>query len=256
MSVCFTDLHMHLLPGLDDGSASEEDTLRMAVMAAKSGTRTVVATPHSCGRGEYPDPLFHLAVQDALSALCDALEDYEIPLRVLPGMEVFAAEDTVRQLSKGTLLPLGGTRCVLTEFAFDEDPDYTARILSGMTDAGWLPLIAHPERYFFVQEDPDIASRWVRQGCLLQINKGSLLGSFGEDARSCGMTLIRRGLVHAVASDAHSPRRRTPTLDAANSLLCETFSSRTAELLLCINPNRILSGQKPLPVTPQEAFRQ
>lgn len=249
MPLFFTDLHMHLLPGLDDGSPSEESTLHMAAMAAESGTERIVATPHSRGFGDHDDPLFHLAVREASDALAHALEDCGIPLQILTGMEVFAGEDTVRELAEGILLPLGDTRCVLTEFSFDEDPDFVKKTLRDMQEAGWLPLIAHPERYYFIQDDLNLAFQLVKTGCLLQVNKGSLLGRFGETEQSCAVALVRHGLVHAVASDAHSPRRRTPPLDIVYTWLSEAFSPRTAELLLSQNPNRILSGELPIPVT-------
>lgn len=249
MPLYFTDLHMHILPCLDDGSPSEESTLRMAAMAAESGTAKIVATPHSRGFGDHTDPLFHLTVREAADALGHALEDCGIPIRILTGMEVYAGEDTVSELAEGILLPLGDTRCVLTEFGFDEDPDFVEKTLHDMQDAGWLPLIAHPERYFFIQDDLNLAYRLVKAGCLMQVNKGSLLGRFGETEQSCAMALIRHGLVHAVASDAHSPRHRTPPLDTVYTWLSETFSPRAAELLLAQNPNRILSGEQPTAVT-------
>ena len=101
-------------------------------------------------------------------------------------------------------------------------------------------MIAHPERYDAIQKDPQEARRWIRMGCLLQINKGSAFGSYGRRAAQAAMDLLGKRLVYCVGSDAHSPYRRTPYMGEIRELLTQEYSPRTAMKLLDENPREIL----------------
>lgn len=237
------DLHSHILPGQDDGARSLRDALAMARMAVQSGVIAMAATPHCTGdRTE--------EVQAAWQLLKDALEESGIPLKLVPGMEIFGTADTARMLRDGKLLTLNGSRYPLMEFSFHSDGNAETAILRGVCQAGYRPLIAHPERYPFVQRHPELLNRWCDLGCLLQVNRGSLLGRFGTSARQLAWALVDRGFVTAVASDAHSPRQRTPWLADVWQLLEEEFSPQAARSLLEENPGKILNNEEIPPVRP------
>ena len=197
------DLHCHILPELDDGSQSLEESLAMARMAVNSGVRAMAATPHCMGeRAE--------EVYGTWSLLRQALEETGVPLKLYPGMEIFGTPDTARLLREGKLFTLNGSRYPLIEFAFQSSGEEETLILRSVCRAGFRPLVAHPERYTYLQHDPEIVNRWCRLGCLFQVNRGSLLGRFGGHAQELAYALVERGFAAAVASDAHSPRVRTP----------------------------------------------
>ncbi len=242
------DLHTHILPGLDDGAGSWEDSLRMARLAVASGVRCMAATPHSCGHGEF-DPGMARQVVQKVSAFQKQLLEQEIPLVLVPGMEILADEGMAALLRDGQLLPYGNTLNVLVEFRFDENPMRTLGLLEELTAAGYVPLVAHPERYPFVQRDPDLAADWLHLGCFLQVNHGSLLGRFGMEAAICARQMLQNGMVSAVASDAHSPVRRTTDFRPALQWMAQQRIPVTAaRRLLSENPLRILQGKEPLPV--------
>ena len=243
------DLHTHILPGMDDGAGSWEDSLRMARMAAECGVRCIAATPHSCGNGTF-DPAMAGRVRQGVSYLQKKLDEQQIPIVLVTGMEILADEGMAHLLREGSLLSYGDTLNVLVEFRFDEDPVRTLVLLEELTGAGYVPLVAHPERYPFVQQEPDLAADWVAQGCFLQVNQGSLLGRFGMEAGICGRELLGRGLVSAIASDAHSPVRRTTDMSEMASRLEYAGAPGVARRLLSENPLRILQGLEPLPVGP------
>lgn len=230
------DIHTHILPGVDDGAHSMEDALAMAQMAVESGVHTVVATPHSSR-----EPRFASLVESRVRAFQYRLRCEEIPLRVLPGMEIFATEATPALLAEGALLPLNGTRYALVEFAFEEDPAFIEEILHGIRAVRFVPVVAHPERYACVADDPRLAADWRRDGCLIQVNKGSLLGRFGEEIRDTAVRLLRENVVTAIASDAHSPVMRTTEMASAARYLKETFSPAIERALLFENPRRLLA---------------
>lgn len=233
------DLHCHILPELDDGSQSIRQSLEMARMALDCGVTTIVATPH-CIDDRTQE------VMEALSELRLALREYELPLKLLPGMEIFGTADTARLLKEGKLLTLGSSNYPLIEFAFESSGIEETQILQSVIDAGYRPLVAHPERYAYIQRDPELVNRWKKMGCLFQVNRGSLLGRFGSRAQEMSLALVDRGFATVVASDAHSHRMRTPWMQDVREFLSHHFSPAAAQYLLLHNPKSILTN-KPLP---------
>ena len=238
------DLHSHILPGMDDGARNLEESLRMADLAVRSGVRTMVATPHCAGdRRE--------EVQECLAYLRAGLRDAGIPLKVYAGMEIYGAPDTAQLLRDGKLLTLAGSRYPLIEFPFHSDGTEESRILHSVCKRGYRPLVAHPERYQCIQDNPEILNRWCRMGCLLQVNKGSLLGRFGYRAQETALELMERGFATVVASDAHGIRMRTPWMREVQQMLSEEFSPQYARKLLWENPGKILKDEEILPAEPE-----
>ena len=238
------DLHSHILPELDDGSPSLQESLAMARMAVESGVTAMAATPH-CVDARAGD------VYEAWKLLRQALKESRIPLKLFPGMEIFGTEDTLQLLREGKLFTLNGSRYPLVEFSFHSDGDRETRILRGLCKAGLRPIVAHPERYFYVQYDPELLNRWHRMGCLMQVNRGSLLGRFGPRIQEMAEELVTRNFAAIVASDAHSPQIRTPWMADVRQLLIREFSPACARTLLLENPISILKDDPLPPVEPE-----
>lgn len=237
------DLHCHILPGLDDGSGSLEESLAMAAMAAHHGIRHIVATPH-CVTGGAREVL------RTTEMLQELLAEERIDLQVHPGMEIFGTFDTAYLLRQQRLLTLGGSRYPLIEFGPHTDGEEETEILQMVIDAGFTPLVAHPERYSCVCRDPSLINTWKGMGCLFQINRGSLLGRYGQSAQQMAMALVQRGFATVVATDAHSPKLRTPRTKDVYALLSQVFSPDTAERLMRRNPERILNNKSLPPAQP------
>lgn len=236
------DIHTHILPGMDDGAQSMEDALNMARLAVKSGVTTVVATPHS--RRTSQPARVAAEIESRVRALQYRLRCEEIPLRVLPGTEIFVTEATPTLLARGELLSLAGTRYALLEFSPEEDPAFIYTMLQAVVDVHFVPVVAHPERYFCVQEMPELVSDWREDGCLLQLNKGSLLGRFGDAARDAALQLLRDDAAATIASDAHTPFVRTTDMRPAVDFLNTVASPITVQRLLADNPRRILTDRE------------
>ena len=240
------DLHSHILPELDDGAQDPEETLRMAALAVDSGVSHMVATPHCRDGGARK-------VREALAFTRRLLQESGIPLKLYSGMEIFGSWDTARLLREGHLFTLNHSRYPLIEFEFVSDGLPETQILESVLNAGYRPLVAHPERYVYVQQNPELINRWVRMGCLLQVNKGSLTGRFGNAPRAMALELVDRGLATVVASDAHSPRTRTPWMYDAWDLIARHISPIAAEQLLLENPRKILNNEN-IPMLEPEWF--
>ncbi len=238
------DLHCHILPGVDDGSDSPDTSCRMAAQAARSGVSRIVATPH---RGSDPARERGRAegFRRALRRLQDEFDRWSIPIRLLPGSEVLLSGRTEDIPDRAELLTLNDTQYLLVEFYFDASSASMDHRLSRVEQAGLIPVIAHPERYFCVQENPAAAGRWAERGYLLQVNKGSLLGELGEGAYLTAALLLRRGLAAAIASDAHDWRARNADMRPLYETLERRFPGVDPALLLEENPRRILRGLSP-----------
>lgn len=246
------DIHAHILPGLDDGSADLETSLEMAALAVESGVTAITATPHYCVFG--PQAQCHKdLVQETAAAFRQALAAENIPLKLFVGMEILGTPQVPELLGDGVLMGLADTRYPLIEFPFSGYAAQATEVLDALCRDGWRPVIAHPERYRYIQEEPALLNLWVQMGCLLQINKGSLLGRFGRREAALSHGLVQRGFVFAVASDAHSSAFRTPWMAQVKQLLSEDFSPAVAHDLLTVNPRRLLSGAE-LPMTEPDFF--
>lgn len=238
------DLHSHILPGMDDGAYDLEEALRMADLAVRGGVTAMVATPHCAGDRT-------MEVRESLARLRAGLRSAGIPLKVYAGMEIFGSPQTARMLSQGRLLTLAGSRYPLIEFDFESDGERETAVLQSVVQAGYTPLVAHPERYRYVRENPELVNLWKRMGCLFQVNRGSLLGRFGPGARAMAVELTDRGFATVVASDAHSSTMRTPWMGDVWELLSRRFSPDAAIWLLRDNPRRILKDEQIPPAEPE-----
>ncbi|WP_223870048.1 tyrosine-protein phosphatase [Paenibacillus sabuli] len=206
------DIHSHILPGVDDGAADEAEAVAMAEMAAADGITHMIATPHT------GDSRFDTASQPVLervASLNRTLRRRSIGVEVLPGQEVRAGRRTLEDAAAGRLLTLGGSRYLLLELPSSMDERTAIELLHELRMVHMLPVIAHPERHKRLATDPEALQRLVEAGALAQVNAASLLGDNGRAIRRAVRAFVRRGLVHAVASDTHNTQRRPPGLAAA-----------------------------------------
>lgn len=236
------DIHAHILPGIDDGAPDLTAALEMAALAAESGVSVLAATPHCmdfADRSNFWGPELIRHLQNFRAELKNA----GIPLTVVPGMEVFGTEQVPALLRQKKLLGLNGSHYLLIEFPFHSYAAQATEVLEEVLAAGMWPVIAHPERYAYVQDDPRLLNLWAEMGCLLQINKGSLLGRFGQQIQQLAMELVARRFAFAVASDAHSPDIRTTWMKDVQHLLQEEFSDAAAAALLERNPLKLLKNE-------------
>lgn len=215
----------------------------MARLAAESGVTAIVATPH-CNLPQGPSNYRSTLLLEKLQALNLLFSRSGIPITVYPGAEVLARENLLSLLRDGKLMTLNNSRYLLTEFFFGESPENINDTLSSLRSAGVIPVVAHPERYEAVQRDPMLVVEWFRSGCIIQLNKGSILGRLGNHSRRAALWLLDQGLAHVIASDAHHPDYRTPYMGELVSFLSEHYPPPYIRLLLEKNPGRIVENRR------------
>ena len=236
------DIHAHILPGMDDGAEDLQDALEIAKIAVENGITAMVATPHCNIPGIY-DNYFDKRYVDTYKRVCKVLETHEIPLKLLPGMEVFATPDLPELLKTGKVITINGSKYLLVEFHFDEDLRYVESILQSILSAGLQPIVAHAERYECIQKNLFILEKWKKSGVLIQVNKGSLIGRFGRFSYNAAHSMMQKRQVDVIASDCHSPFHRTPVMMDVYEKLQKNYPREYLELLFNENPKRICSNQ-------------
>ena len=233
-----TDIHCHILPGVDDGADSQAEAVAMARMAWESGVKRIIATPHCNLPGEAQN-LRSGPMTRRFTTLNKAVKEAGIGVEILSGAEVFATPEVPQLLQEKKLYTLAGSRYLLMEFYFDEDVEAMDTLLQAVAAQGCVPVIAHPERYDAVQRSPHTVARWFQSGYVIHLNKGSILGRLGRRAGAAADWILERGLAHTVASDAHSSNYRTPHMTEVRRYITDRCDAHYADILLRINPDRI-----------------
>ena len=141
-------------------------------------------------------------------------------------------------------LPVPGPG-LLVEFNFEESPLYVFKVLQNIQKAGIVPVLAHPERYAFVQQEPYIVHDLIRAGIIIQINRGSILGKFGSQPKAAADYLLKHSMVHIVASDGHRSYSRAPILYDAYAEVEKHYGKEYADMLFKKNPQNILLDKDP-----------
>ena len=221
------DLHSHLIPGVDDGAQGIEDSLKLAKQAVEEGIEHLVLTPHH-NNGRYVNHAKE--VVEAAEQLQDVLDQEGIPLQVYPSQEIRINEDLIDQLLNRDLLSLDdGGKYYLIEFPTASVPGFSQSIISQLINRGITPVIAHPERNHIFAKDIDLYASYIEMGCLGQLTTSSMAGAFGDFIQEVSINMVERGLVHILASDAHSVDWRPFNTQAGFKVLEEKFESRKVQ---------------------------
>lgn len=242
------DIHNHILQGVDDGSKDLNMSVDMAKIYSLNGVKKIIATPHYIEK----DNLSLDRNKKALEVLREELLKNNVDLEVFLGNEVYISMDILKDLEEGRVSTLNGSRYVLIEFPMREIPIYAENVIYELLIKGYIPIIAHPERYLKVQEDPNILFEFLKKGALAQLNLPSLEGMYGMRVRDTSRILLEHRMVQFVATDAHTNRRRSPEVRGALELLKEIVSPKEFIALTEENANNILEDSLFTPLSPIE----
>ena len=235
------DLHCHILPGVDDGARTMEESIAMARMAVESGTRTIVATPHMLHpQFHVPGDLARRKVEQVRTALVEASVDIEIVL----GGEIHYSAEVEEKLDSGELIPLCSTRrYILFELPSSHVPSAFRDLVWRLQMKGIFPVLAHPERNADFERRPDAIHEVRAAGVPIQVTAMSLTGKFGRKARKVAKRWIKEGVVDLVASDGHGCARRPPVMDEAARVVRKLGGASMEEWVTYEVPRRILAGE-------------
>lgn len=238
------DLHSHILPALDDGAATMEESVAMAESAIADGITHVVATPHSSN--EYHFDFAHLRqLRDELQAKVGDR------LKIATGCDFHLNPENLESLRKDARqFCINQHDYLLLEFNEFSIPPSMDQTLHEIQLAGVQPVITHPERNGILRARPERLKKWVRLGCFAQVTGGSLTGTFGASAQLDALRWIGEGIIHFVASDAHNTRSRPLRLQPAYDVVVDKFGQEKARALFRDNPLAAFEGRE-LPHIPE-----
>lgn len=247
------DLHCHLLSGIDDGAADLDESLEMARLSVAGGVNVVACTPHFFP-GVYNNS--GSDVRFRIADLQSQLDNAGIDCRLVTGGDLHIAPDLLAKLKSGEALSLNDGRYVLVEPPHHVLPPNIEGLFFNLLSAGYVPILTHPERMSWIEREYELMFRLVRSGVWMQITAASLLGDFGSRAKSWALRMLREGLVHIVASDAHGAVRRPPRMGEAFNALIPLVGEEEAFNLVRVRPEAIIGNFAPSTVPQLRDFEQ
>jgi len=245
------DIHTHILPGIDDGAKSLDDSLLMIRQAIDAGVSVICATPHILG--DVSGPLRE-KISRTFRLVVSGAEREGLKVRLVLGSEIYVRQD-ICLLSQFEFFSLSQTgKYVLVELPLGQVPPNIDRPFRNLLLDGVTPIIAHPERSITEESQFEAIQSLIQLGALTQINAGSLLGHFGRAPRKAAERLLEKELVNVMASDAHDPGGRSiALLRKSYTEVCRLAGKTKADELTMQNPWQILNGERVPTTRPQKA---
>jgi protein-tyrosine phosphatase len=234
------DLHTHILPGVDDGAQTLDDSVAMARVAVDDGITAVVATPH---RNPWTYTAGVAEAERRLDEVRAACREAGLAIRLILGGEAYVAPDLAEQVRVGLALTINESRYLLVEWPFEQYPVYSEQAIFDLQVRGIVPLMAHAERYRFLQRDVQKVRALVDRGILIQVTGSSLTGGHGPEPQKLAEALLTSGLAHVLASDAHSAELRPPILTPAYQRAIELVGEARARAMVTDAPEQIIDNR-------------
>lgn len=236
------DLHSHILPCVDDGARSLEDSLKMAQIAVNDGIRTMACTPHI-----YPGMYMNdgPGIDRARAALQGELDQRGIPLRLVTGADIHLVPGLLQGLRSGAVPTLHRSRYLLLEPSHTLPPPRFEEAVFSLVAAGYTPIITHPERLTWVDTHYPVFLQLIEHGAWMQVTAGALTGMFGRKAQYWGERFLSDGYTHLLATDAHSPGRRKPELGTALDIAERLAGKDEAQRMVGERAQAVLDDRSP-----------
>jgi len=244
------DIHSHVLPKIDDGPVTWEDSMAMLRQAEEDGTKEVAITHHILSNLDYER---EGEIITKFKELQERIKIEKIEIKIHLGAEIYSQPDM--ELFHTISTYNDNKKYFLVEFPMQGIPTFVADHFFSLISDGMVPIIAHPERNGGVIRKPERAYEFVQRGALLQMNAGSILGRHGAPVKDAATILLNSDLVHFVGSDGHNTKRRPLQLRAARNAVAEGWGEDRANLLFHENPAKAIAGEpinpsEPMPIQP------
>ena len=248
-NAAFIDIHNHIIHGFDDGPASFKDVKEMLDVAVAQNVGHIFATSHF---QEYANDVLLSEYYKKFNEVKEYIEKKKLSIKIYPGAEVFQHEEMEKSVFEYSNYRLNeNSRYVLFEFPMFQTPHNYLDTIFKLRLKKIRPIVAHPERYQMVYKDFSTLIKMINMGALLQVNCGSILGSFGAPVKEIVQKMFKLKMVHFVSSDAHRVSGRTfkmqDTYDYCKSFLPEDYLNR----VFYENPEKILKNEDIEPEVPE-----
>lgn len=235
------DFHSHIIPGIDDGSRNIEETLNMIKEASKAGFKGIVLTSH------YIEDFYETKEEDRralMKALYRVIEKNNIDMDLYLGNEIYFSGNIVNLIREKKASTINNSRYVLFEFPLNAEPINVEDVIYSLLEHKFVPVLAHPERYPFIQKNPSMINELIDKGVYMQSNYGSILGKYGEKAQIIVTKMLECNLVHFLGSDAHRPNSIYTQMGIAMKKINEIVGQEIFEEISRVNPLKAILNEK------------
>ena len=234
------DIHSHILPNIDDGARSIEETFNLIKEAENVGFKAIVATSHYSKYYQTETPEREMWV----NIVYKKIQEQDIKTELYLGNEIYLSENTMKILEEGKASTINDTSYVLFELPFDKEPLELYNVVSEMLQNKLVPILAHPERYAYVQQDPELVYDLIQKGVLMQANYGSIIGAYGRKAKITVKKLLENNMIHFLGSDCHRQNTIYPKIPKTIIELKKVIGENKLEELSTINPKLVLGNKR------------
>jgi protein-tyrosine phosphatase len=235
------DLHCHILPHMDDGSSSMEETRDMLKVAALEGIELIAATHHFFDDQTSIEGYLELW-ECRHKQIQPVLDELKIEVRIVTGAEVMISP-FLAQLEGLHRLCINESSYLLIELPMMDLPQYTEEVIYNLCLKGLVPIIAHPERNRRIMEDPNLLYPFIELGAWSQVTSGSITGLFGDKVKRCAKILLNHNMAHLIGTDAHSSGRRAPRMKEAVHTLKKWTGREKADKIVNELPQAVLNNE-------------
>lgn len=233
------DFHSHILPNVDDGSRSIGETFNLIKEAEIAGFSGIISTSH------YIENYYEVNSKDRqawINALSQKLREENIDVDLYLGNEVYFSENIIDLLNEGKANTINNSKYILFEFSMNVRPINVYDVIYEMLQNKLKPILAHPERYAFVQKDPKMIYDLIDKGVLMQANYGSILGYYGSKAQIIVKKFLESDMIHFLGSDVHREKTLYPKISEALFEIEDIIGKSKLEELTEINPRKVLQN--------------
>ncbi len=197
------DIHSHILFGIDDGCSSVDEAIKTIMLMSKTGFDKIVLTPHYIKGSNYSKN--NSEKKKIFEELRRKVLEEEIDVELFLGNEIFINGEIDDLIMSHEIYSINNSRYLLIEFPLNNQINNVEDYLYELRIKGYIPIIAHPERYSYFQENPKEAKKLYESGVLFQCNYGSIVGQYGKNATKLFVYLLENNMVTFMSSDVHKP---------------------------------------------------
>ncbi len=235
------DVHSHILPNIDDGSRSIEETFNLIKEAKEAGFEGIVCTSH------YMENYYETNRPERevwINAIHENLENKNIDMNLYLGNEIYMSDNIIELLEDGKATTMNDTSYVLFELPMNAEPMNLYDMVYEMQQYKIVPILAHPERYSFVQTDPELIYDLIDKGVLMQANYGSIIGQYGKKAQMIVQKFLENNMIHMLGTDVHRQNTIYPKIPEIILELKSLIGEEKVKELTTINPELVINNKR------------
>lgn len=235
------DIHCHIVPNIDDGAKNLDDALEMAKIAYNEGIRQIINTSH------YHPSFNYIKGKELLNRVKEfnnILKLNNIDIEIFIGNELYYSEDIIEIIEQKEFYSLNNSRYLLIEFSPLNFPKNILDIIYEIKIRGYIPILAHVERYKAIHENINLIYECINEGALIQVNSSSIIGKNGNEIKKVSNILLDNNMIHFVATDAHSSIRRRPIVKETYNYIVKKYGEKRAQTLFIQNPSKVINNEE------------